>query len=193
MGLRSVAQPVGVLGLVAEQAGGRQLDEERQGALGVAHPARRQEHVERPAPAVADPVRPGVQPALCAPDRARAEPPFRRLAAVRCAFRCGLSSMSVLPSGPGWAKPQAIRAKAPSRDPRPKRLYSVLCGPETAGASRHLSPLRRTWIPLSTRRTSTLHPGRAPRAFGTVRPEPRSRRPRHRAARASQADEPPER
>ena len=57
--------------------------------------------------------------------------------------------MSVSPSEPGRAKSRKMRATPPRRDHRTKRVQRVVCGPWTGGASRHLTPLRRT-------RTSTL-------------------------------------
>jgi len=101
-GFQFVAQPVGIVALVADQPlGGREFCQQHQGAFGVAHLTWREEEGQRSASSVADHVQLGVQAALGAADRAQAEPPFERLAAVRCAFRCVLSIMIVSPSTPG--------------------------------------------------------------------------------------------
>ena len=82
--LQLVAQPVGVVAPVAQDAlGGWQLGQEHQGSSGVAHLAWREKEGQRPASAVADHVQLGVQPTLGASDRPRPRPPFERLAAVR--------------------------------------------------------------------------------------------------------------
>lgn len=53
-------------------------------------------------------------------------------------------------------RPTMMRAKTPLSLHRFQRLYRVLCGPYSAGASRHRNPLRlMKIIPLSTRRSST--------------------------------------
>lgn len=55
-----------------------------------------------------------------------------------------------------FAPKAVIRAKTPMSLQRFQRLYSVLGGPYSAGASHHLNPLRlKKTTPLNTRRSST--------------------------------------
>ncbi len=124
--LASALGPVADTGSIALVAGrplgGQHLGQEHQRASGVAHRARREEEGEWPAPSVAHPMQPGGRAALRAPDRARAAPPFLRLAAVRWAFRCVLSLIRVSPSAPGLARLRTMRANTPGRDHRAERL-----------------------------------------------------------------------
>jgi hypothetical protein len=54
-----------------------------------------------------------------------------------------------------------IRSKTPARLQRMRRLYKVLCGPSTAGASRHINPPRMTrMMPLMNRRIDPRHASR---------------------------------
>lgn len=82
------AEPVAVITLVAEQHLGAWQAGKQQGcAFVVAHLAFGEQQDNRPAKPIADGMEFGVQPTLAAPDTSGNIPPFRRLAAVRCAFR----------------------------------------------------------------------------------------------------------
>jgi hypothetical protein len=88
-----LAEPIGVVAFVGEQLLGRwQGRQHERRALEVAYPAFAEQHDERPASAVADRVQLGVQAAF-APDTSGNRPFFKRLAAVRCAFKCVASIM----------------------------------------------------------------------------------------------------
>ena len=92
----AIAQPVGIIRLVTqEMLGWRQMAQKHECATTVGHLTRREEEVQRPALAVAEHVQLGVQAAIPASDRPRTIPFFRRLAAVRCAFRNVLSISNV--------------------------------------------------------------------------------------------------
>ena len=114
-----------------------------------------QQHNQWSAMLVTNRVRFGIQPAFCPADTAGNNPPFNRPAAVRCAVRRVQSIISVAGASDA-ARQENIRSKTPSFDQRTKRLYSVLCGPYSAGASRQRKPFPITWMmPLTTRRSST--------------------------------------
>src|ERR1700722_19580917 len=91
-------------------------------ALEVAHLAFAEQHDERPASAVADGVQFGVQAALGAPDTSGNRPFFKRLAAVRRAFRCVASIMIRCGLPPFLASAAKILLNTPSRLQRMKRL-----------------------------------------------------------------------
>lgn len=83
-------------------------------------------------------------------------PFLSRLAAVRCAFRYVASIIRPCLGAALFASSRKITLKIPARLQRTNRLYSVVCGPYTAGASFHRNPLLITYrIPLITRRSST--------------------------------------
>ena len=80
-----------------------------------------------------------------------------------------------------------------------QRLYSVLCGPYSPGASRHLNPLRlKKIIPLRTRRSSlsghcfrNALPGSEHKAYrGTSESRARNAQSAHRSTRKNQTCSP---
>ena len=96
--LEAIAQPVGIIRLVApETLRWRQMAQQHKCATTVGHLTWGEEEVQRPALTVAEHVQLGVQAAFRASDRPRTIPFFRRLAAVRCAFRNVLSIINVSP------------------------------------------------------------------------------------------------
>lgn len=85
-----------------------------------------------------------------------------RLEAVRCALRCVASIISTSDRSPSRANSVRMRANTPLRLQRTHLLYSVLGGPYSGGASRHLKPLRLMNIsPLRPRLSSTAMACRA--------------------------------
>ena len=83
-----LAKPVAVVASIGDQGRGqRQRVEHQPRAFVIAHLTFGQHHDERLAGAVADDVELGVQPAFRAADTAGKSPFFRRLPAVRCAFK----------------------------------------------------------------------------------------------------------
>jgi hypothetical protein len=83
---------------------------------------------------------------------------------VRGALRLVASIITVLAASLWAASATKTRSNTPARLQRTKRLYRVLCGPQTAGASRHINPLRITlddltaasgWLPHTTRAALT--------------------------------------
>jgi len=88
----------------------------------IAHLAFGQHHDERLAGAVADDMELGVQSAFRAPDTTGKNPFFKRLAAVRCAFRCVESIMMRSGLGPSPESAAKMRSKTLSRLQRMKRL-----------------------------------------------------------------------
>jgi hypothetical protein len=82
------AEPIGVVTVAGEKLLGlRHGGQHQRRALVVAHLPLAQEHDERASVTVADRVQLGVQTAFGAPDTSGNGPFFKRLAAVRCAFR----------------------------------------------------------------------------------------------------------
>src|SRR5665647_2559512 len=154
----SLTEPVGIIAFVAEEfLGLRQGRQYQRRAFVVAHLAFAEQHDQRSSVAIAHGVQFRVQAAFRAPDTSGTSPFFRRLAAVRWAFiwvasiisRRGLPALRV-----SSAK---ILLNTPRRLQRTNRLYTVLCGPYSRGASRHRNPFLMTkTIPLITRRSSTL-------------------------------------
>jgi hypothetical protein len=165
--LEFVPQPVGIVALVAEQRlGGRGLRQEHQGPSGIAHLTKGQKEGQRATLAVADHVQLRGQSVRRAPDRPRAEPPFLKLAAVRCAFRCVLSIMIVWPHpGQAWSGHERC-VQTPPGGTTGQGGYSMSCAAHRrserpASASRCA---RRT----GHRSTPSDRPRAAcPRSFGT--------------------------
>src|SRR3546814_18918618 len=97
-------------------------------------------------------------------------PFLSRLAAARCAFRWVASIIN-------WSGLPALAASAakillntPSRRQRLKRLYIVLSGPYSAGASRQRRPFLLTkMMPLMIRRSSTGRPPCLRGKYGPLR------------------------
>lgn len=117
------AEPIAVIALVAEQhLGAWQAGKQQNCAFVVAHLAFGQQQDDRPAQAIADGMQLGVQPALGASDTSGNSPPFRRLAAVRCAFRCVASIMIASGSPALPASSAKMRLNKPRRLQRIKRL-----------------------------------------------------------------------
>ena len=99
--LQRVAKPVAVVAPVGDQGFRLWQDAEHElRALVIARLAFGKQHDQGLSGAVADDVQLGVQPAFRAPDTIGNIPFFRRLAAVRCAFRCVESIMMRSGLGP---------------------------------------------------------------------------------------------
>ena len=89
------SEPVGVIAFVAEEfIGLRQRRQHQRRAFVVAHLAFAEQHNQRPPVAIAHGMQFRVQAALCAPDTSGNRPFFKRLAAVRWAFRWVASIIS---------------------------------------------------------------------------------------------------
>ena len=117
------AKPVAVIAAVGDQGFGlRQGFEHEPRALVIAHLTLGQQHDEGLAGGVADNMELGVQAAFRAPDTTGNSPFFRRLAAVRCAFRWVELIMMRSGLGPWPASAAKTRSKTPSRLQRMKRL-----------------------------------------------------------------------
>lgn len=132
------AEPVGVVTTIRQQFPGfGQAIEQVPGTLIVAGLALGEEKQQGPSQAVGDGVQLGVQATFRSSDTAGKSPFFSRLAAVRWAFRwvASIISLSGWPALPASAS--KIRLKTPSLLQRINRLYSVLCGPYSFGASFH--------------------------------------------------------
>ena len=153
-----ITEPVSIIAPVSQQgACGRKRVKKHARANVIAGLPRAETHRQGPPFGIHNGVQLAVQPAFCAPDKAPA-PPFlpRRLEAVRWALRWVASIMMTSVSRPSAAISVRIRANMPKRLHRTQRLYSVLCGPYSAGASRQRNPLRlMKIIPLNTRLSST--------------------------------------
>lgn len=135
------SEPGAVVALIGDEAiGFRQRVEHDPGALVVAHLAFREQHDDRPAVLVADGMELRVQSALGAPDTTGNIPFFRRLAAVRWAFRCVASIMMRSGWGPSPAKAAKILSNTPSRAPANEAVVERLMWPI----------LRRCILPLQT-------------------------------------------
>jgi len=92
---KGLAKPIGIIALVAEEFLGVGQGGKHQGrALVVAHLAFAEEHDQRPPLTVAHRMQFRVQAALGAPDTTGNSPFFKRLAAVRWAFRWVASIIS---------------------------------------------------------------------------------------------------
>ena len=98
----------------------------------------------------------GIAPAAAGPDPTRT-PLFRRPAlADRWTLICVLSSKASAGGPPARASSMNTRSQIPRTAQRTNRLYSVLRGPYSNGASDHRQPEMMTWMmPLITRRSST--------------------------------------
>lgn len=92
---QGVSEPVGVIGSVGQQLlGSRQAVDHEGGALVVAHFPFREQYQHGTSLPVADGVQLGVQAPFGTPETSGEHPPFfRRLAAVRWAFKWGASIM----------------------------------------------------------------------------------------------------
>lgn len=167
---KRIAEPVGVIASIPEQA----LALGKASIIGapfiVAHLPFAQRQDRRTALAVGDRVKLRAQAALGMSDTSGNMPFLSRLAAARCAFRWVASIIN-------WSGLPALAASAakillntPSRLQRMKRLYIVLSGPYSAGASRQRRPFLITkMMPLMIRRSSTggtpCHSGK----YGSIR------------------------
>ena len=110
----------------------------------VAHLAFGEHHHHGAAFTVAHGMELGVQAALGAPDTSGNSPPFKRLAAVRCALRWVVSIIIRSGSPALPASSTKMRLNTPRRLQRIDRLQIVLCGPKDRSASRHRSPFLMT-------------------------------------------------
>jgi hypothetical protein len=116
-------EPIAVVAAIGKKRfGRRQGVEDQSRALVIAHLALAEQQDERLAVAVADGVEFRVQAAFRAPDTPGNIPFFRRLAAVRCAFRWVASIMIRSGLGPWPARAANILSNTPSRLHRMKRL-----------------------------------------------------------------------
>jgi hypothetical protein len=119
----SLAEPAGVIPLVAEEIpGSRQRGEHRSRTFEIARLAFAQQHDQRSPIAITHGVQFRVQAALGAADTSGNRPFFKRLAAVRCAFRWVASIISRCGLLPLRASAAKILLKIPSRLQRTKRL-----------------------------------------------------------------------
>jgi pimeloyl-ACP methyl ester carboxylesterase len=118
-----VPEPVGVITSVADQVLGPWQGIDHQGSsLVVAHLSLAEQQDERATQMVADRMELRVQAALGAPDTSGKSPLFKRLAAVRCAFRW-VASIMIVSGSPTFAASSAkMRLNTPSRLQRMKRL-----------------------------------------------------------------------
>ena len=93
--LEFFAEPIGIVASIAEQFSCRRQRIQHQGrAFVVAYLSFVQHKNDRLPLAIADGMQLGVQAALRAPDTSGNRPFFKRLAAVRCAFKCVASIIS---------------------------------------------------------------------------------------------------
>jgi len=117
------AQPVTVIALVTEQhLDTWQAGEQQNCAFVVAHLAFGEEQDDGTPLAIADGMELRVQPTFGAPDTSGNSPPFNRLAAVRCAFRCVASIMIASGSPALPASSAKMRLNTPRRLQRMNRL-----------------------------------------------------------------------
>jgi len=117
------AKPVAVIALVGDQdAGVRQVGQHGRSPPIVAHLAFGEQQDQRLAVGVADRMQFRVQAALGAPDTTGNSPFLSRLAAVRWAFRCVASIITVSVAALSPARVAKIRSKTPIRLQRMKRL-----------------------------------------------------------------------
>jgi len=117
-------EPIGVVALVGEKLfGPGKRGQHQRRALVIAHLPLAEQHDARPAMTVANRVQLGVQAAFRAPNAAGNSPFFKRLAALRCAFKCVASIMIRSGFGPAAARAAKIRSNTPRRLQRMKRLY----------------------------------------------------------------------
>ena len=86
---QAIPEPIRVITSICQKMlGRREIIQKLSGALVVRHLTRRQVHKHRFARTITNRVQFRVQPTFCAPDIAGNIPFFKRLQAVRCAFRC---------------------------------------------------------------------------------------------------------
>jgi hypothetical protein len=126
-----LAEPAGVIPPVAKHGFGRRqgIDHHRRPWV-IADLPLGETQKDRTTAAIAHGMKFGGQPAPAASDASGKNPFFKRLAAVRCAFRWIASIINWSePSPPLDARAQKIRLNTPSRLQRMKRLQIVLCGP----------------------------------------------------------------
>ncbi len=161
----------GSIALVAQQVlrlG--QAGQENQSTSGVAHLAGREEEGQGPAFAVADRVELGVPAAFRASDGPRPRPPFRRLAAVRCAFRCVLHDHDRVALSPRTG--QVAEDAAEDTQPRPARKAVVQRPVRSIDWGRILpSQAVAQDVKDPAQNPSITHSGLASR-LGKVRPQP---------------------
>ncbi len=120
---KSSAKAIAVIAFVPEQdLGPGQAGKQQGSAPVVAHLAFGEQQDDRPALAITDGMELGVQPAFGAPDTSGKSPPFRRLAAVRCALRCVASIMIASGSPALPASSAKMRLNTPILLQRMKRL-----------------------------------------------------------------------
>src|SRR5262245_53429595 len=118
-----LAEPVAVVAPITEQRRGRwQRIEYQSCALMIVHLTFGKQQNQRLARVIADGVELRVQSALRPPDTTGNIPFFRRLAAVRWAFRWVASIMMRSGLGPSAASPAKMRSNTPRRLQRMKRL-----------------------------------------------------------------------
>ena len=87
-------EPVAVISFVGQEFFGlRKCRKQQKSAFMVAHLSLREQHHDRRAQTIRDSMKLRVQTPFGAPDTSGKSPPFKRLAAVRCAFRCVASIM----------------------------------------------------------------------------------------------------
>ena len=155
---QGVPEPVGAIPTIFQHPlCYRKTAQQHRDRAAITHLSRNHKRAQRSSVLIRDRMQLRVRAAFYLPGQAAWIPFFnRRLEAVRCALRYVASIMMVRGSAFAAGRPSIIYMKMLMPPQRLQRLYSVLCGAYSRGASRQRRPLRFTkMIPLNTRRSST--------------------------------------
>ena len=119
----SLPEPIAIITTVGKEYFGWLQDlKDQPRTLVIAHLPLAEHQDKGLALTIADGVELRVQAAFCAPNATGNSPFFKRLAAVRCAFKCVASIMMRFGFGPWLARAAKMRSKTPSLLQRMKRL-----------------------------------------------------------------------
>ena len=152
--MQAIADRVGVVGLITEQATRVDLGDEGRSALAIVAMPSGQLERNRQAEGVDDEVNLGRAPTPRAADRVRFSPPLPPAECWCARFAvlsrlCHSSSMSVRSAAKS-------RSHLPFLDQRSNRLKTVFHGPNSSGRSRHGVPVRRHHSTASMKLRSSL-------------------------------------
>ena len=167
---QGIPEPVGIIAAIAEHVAGlRQSAQHMTRALIIAGLPFRKKQDERSAVLITHRVQFGVYAAFRPTNAAGNIPFLSREHAVRCALRCVASIINPSGLSASAASSEKILLNTPIRLHRTNRLYNVLCGPYSDGASRHCRPrLMTKIIPLITRKSSTRATPRDGGKYGLI-------------------------